>query len=276
MDFAADEENFKKIAAAFENCPNTVCEFTHYHSLRVFIDGAKMSVHSLSHTFPLGLRPSRDENAQIHGIDFNVVDLDTLIYLYIPKEEGPRKEDYQKKFLSLANIQAKSLKKKQFEGYTFFLLKPSVIKRKLTEKACHFIEEHGFLITNTQQVTLTKDDVDFLYDKEYKDLVPIITEDGAKTAIENAHRLYDNETAVFLIVKYNGNGDIFEAADALKGKNYWPAKCAAGTIRYEWREKEHDGFEIPNGKIVPTPCDNVVHVARNADDFFTVYTRWFA
>ncbi len=263
LDFVTENSNFLRIINIFQNNPHVLHELTPLPSVRLFMGGAKLSIHDSAVVFPDRFSA---RSVSLHGMNFSVVDEGALLKAYAPRQNALQKEGYVQKFVALAHH--------QFQGqYAFFLLKPSLLKNRREGEVCQFIEKQGFTILRTDRVTLDPADVDFLYKQDYQDLTPVLTESGAEAALKNAHRLYDGQEVIFLTVTRT-EGDAIEKANLLKGKNFWPAQCEAESLRYQFRSPAYDTFVIPAGKIVETPCDNVIHTARCESDFAAAYVRF--
>lgn len=261
IDLIAPEWDFQKIIEIMKNEKDVICEVTNYNSLKLFKNWAKLSIHSQE--IALNIADFKDNLAdiEINWVKFKSLWLDDLLKFY---KKCNDKIWYKEKFKNL-------IKTRYWEDYTFFLLKPSILERWNSEEIKNYIIKDWFEIINEKEIFLTSDDVSYIYEEDYNKLIPILWEKNVKKAIENSHKLYDNKKIVLILAKSTSS---IEKADFLKWDNYLPKKCRENSIRYIFRDKEFDYFDIPKWEIIETPFDNIVHCPKTFDEFYNVFIKW--
>lgn len=273
IDLITSEDNFSKIIELFKDEKDIVCELTDYNSVRLFRDWAKLSIHSLELATKIADFTQNIENIEINWVLFKSLWFSDIIKFYKKWSdyENPRKVWYKDKFNNL-------LQKYYDSNYTFFILKPSSLSRKsdnwklIYQEIEDYIIKNWFSIEDKRELVLSWDDIEYLYRDEYEKLWKILWQDDIDKAIEINKKLYINQKVIILIVKWN---DAINRADYIKWNSYWPVKCREDSIRYIFRDKQHDNFDFPIGKIVDVPCDNIVHCPKDFFEFSKVLVKWF-
>ncbi|MDD5770257.1 MAG: nucleoside-diphosphate kinase [Candidatus Gracilibacteria bacterium] len=266
IDFIAYEKKFPEIIKLIQSQENVVCQLTDHNSLRLLKDKAKLSIHSQELALEIVNFSDNLINIEINGAKFVSLGLDDLIKFY---QKGcsydiQRKTGYTNK---LNNLIAK-----KFENHTFFFLKPSTIERNNYNEIINFIIKNGFEIIDKKEIILSYDDIEYLYKDEYNKLIPILGTENTQKAMEINQKLYKDKKCILLLVK---SQNAIQKADKLKGNTYWPINCNTESIRYIFRNKEFDNIEVPAGKIVDVPCDNIIHAPKHNEEFINVIKRWF-
>ncbi len=82
IDLIAPEATFSHIIERMRDAENVTCELTEHNSLRVFRNGAKLSIHSQEKARTLCDLTSHVVKIHINGVDFLSLDRDALILFY--------------------------------------------------------------------------------------------------------------------------------------------------------------------------------------------------
>lgn len=265
IDFIAPEKDFQKIIELVKDIEWIEYELTNHNSLRLLKNGAKLSIHSEILALEIVNFLPNLVNIEINSSKFLSLWFDDVIKFYKKwcSYEVQRKTWYTDK---LNNLVAKN-----YENHSFFILKPSVLKRNIQDEVIDFIEKNWFEIISKKELILNDADIDYLYKEEYEKLVPILWEENSKKALEISHKLYKDKEIILLFVKWE---NAIEKSDNLKWNTFWPAKCNPETLRYIFRDKNFDDFQIPIWKIVEVPIDNIVHAPKTEEEFVKVAIKW--
>jgi hypothetical protein len=104
IDFLIPESAFETLISESNNHNTFSCETTSYHSLKILKDDLKISFDSIEHY--LNNLPSKSTSAEINGIRFNILNLQSLKEAYrLGIESIPiKKEAYALKFSKLSQI----------------------------------------------------------------------------------------------------------------------------------------------------------------------------
>jgi nucleoside diphosphate kinase len=267
LDFVVDEAFYPRIVEACSRIPGASHELTAYRSVRIWRDGAKLSIHAEEMAREVADVRTDTVRFEIGGIPFESVNFENLRRFYAKTIAAhPDQLGYAEKY--------RNLLREKYCDQAFFLLKPSVVSDPAKLASIEtYIAERGFEIVDRRDAVLSEEDVAFLYDDSYDKLLPILGPDAVAKAKSVGKRLYASKPCRILAVR---GADAVARANVLKGETYWPAKCLPGTLRCEFRDPAYDSFEFPKGTIAEVPCDNVVHTAEDADEVVRVMERWFA
>lgn len=265
IDFIAPEKDFQRIIELVKEIEWIEYELTNHNSLRLLKNGAKLSIHSEVLALEITNFLPNLISIEINSAKFVSLWFDDLIKFYKKwcSYDVQRKTWYTDK---LNNLVAK-----RYENHSFFILKPSIIERNIKYDIIKFIEKNWFEIIAKKELSLTDDDIDYLYKEEYEKLSPILWEENSKKALEISHKLYKNKKIILLFVKWD---DAIKKADKLKWNTFWPAKCNEETLRYIFRNKNFDDFQMPEWKIIEVPTDNIVHAPKTEEEFVKVAVKW--
>lgn len=171
------------------------------------------------------------------------------------------------------------LSMEKIDHYTFFLLKPSTLKRRyyliwtVADQIKKFLIAEGFQIIKERKLSLSSTDIMRFYKDEIHQVSNLINRESAKTLFKSYLKTLQTGPVLLLLV-YHPTKNAKALGTSLKGE-FLGVQSPKNTIRYIFRDKRFDAFRIVPGKIVMLPCDNVIHSPRNNSEFAPIIARFF-
>ena len=171
-------------------------------------------------------------------------------------------ESYVKYFIDILTqiTKSKISTKKTYENYTFIMLKPDAIKRKLVPNILEFLISKGYRI----EIFDIKSAYDEIVYQHYKDK---IAEEGEVYKIK-AHKYFYNEYVVPIILSHPRTDIIAYTREVIGYKD--PSLAQKNTVRGLWGT---DSMKKADEEI--RCCENLIHASDSYESFKREAFLWF-